>query len=191
MVHGVGGAVGTALLQLGRLFDLKMYGTASKSKHDFIARLGATPIDYKNEDFVERIDRLMDDGVDVAFDPIGGANFKRSFQTLSPGERLVAYGFYNASIGRESGNIMLTFLRMLLWNIMPNRQSTAFYSIGSWRKKHPDWFAEDLTTLFKLLVQSNIQPIIARRMPLQEAGHTHKLIEQAAVNGKIVLMVGA
>ena len=57
LVHGAGGAVGTALLELGRLLDLEMYGTASKSKHELVKSLGATPIDYKSEDFVARVKR--------------------------------------------------------------------------------------------------------------------------------------
>ena len=72
LIHGAGGAVGTAILQLGKLLDLEMYGTASQSKLELVKRLGATPIDYKGEDFVEVIRRLTSDGVDAAFDPIGG-----------------------------------------------------------------------------------------------------------------------
>ena len=78
LIHGAGGAVGTAMLQLGKLLELEMYGTASKSKHELVAGLGATPIDYRGEDFVERILSKTGDGVDAAFDPIGGENFKRT-----------------------------------------------------------------------------------------------------------------
>jgi NADPH2:quinone reductase len=54
LVHGAGGAVGTAMVQLGKLTDLEMYGTASKSKHELVSELGGRPIDYKSEDWVER-----------------------------------------------------------------------------------------------------------------------------------------
>ncbi|NIR40637.1 MAG: zinc-binding dehydrogenase, partial [Actinobacteria bacterium] len=66
------GGVGTALLQLGKLAGLEMYGTASKHNHELVSALGATPIDYRTEDFVARIRSLTGDGVDVVFDPIGG-----------------------------------------------------------------------------------------------------------------------
>lgn len=184
LVHGAGGAVGTAMLQLGRLLDLEMYGTASKSKHELVASLGATPIDYQSEDFHS----LPGDGVDAAFDPIGGDNFKRSFNALKPGGVLVAYGFYNTTMGK-GGNIPLDFVRLQLWNILPNGRSTTFYSIGAWRKKQPDWFAADLTALFDLLAQGKIKPVIAQRMGLEEAARAHELVEQAAVQGKIVLIV--
>jgi NADPH:quinone reductase-like Zn-dependent oxidoreductase len=189
LVHGAGGAVGTAMLQLGKLLDLEMYGTASKSKHDLVARLGATPIDYKSENWVERMRNLTGDGVDTAFDPIGGDSFKQSFSVLRRGGMLVAYGFYNAVMGK-GGSIPLDFIRLKLWNILPNGRSTAFYSIGPLRQKQPDWFSEDLTKLFDLLAQGKIKPVIAMRMPLAEARRAHELIEQAGVQGKIVLNVG-
>jgi len=188
LIHGAGGAVGTAMVQLGRLLDLEAYGTASKSKHDLIARLGATPIDYKGENWVERMRDLTGDRVDAAFDPIGGDSFRQSFSVLRRGGILVAYGFYNAVMGK-GGSIPLDFIRLKLWNILPNGRSTAFYSIGPLRQKQPDWFSEDLTKLFDLLVQGKIKPVIAARMPLAEVRRAHELIEGAEVQGKIVLTV--
>jgi NADPH:quinone reductase len=61
--------------------------------------------------------------------------------------------------------------------------------ITAFRKKHPDWFSEDLTKLFDLLAQNKIKPIIEARMPFAEAKRAHELIEQAEVQGKIVLTV--
>ena len=188
LIHAAGGAVGTALLQLGKLFDLEMYGTASKPKHDLIASLGAVPIDYKSENFLTRIQTLASDGVDAAFDAIGGDNFKRSFKSLKRGGMLVAYGFYNNAMGK-GGSVPVEFMQVKLWDILPNGRATTFYSIGALRKKHPDWFHADLTELFNLLAQSKIKPVIAKRMRLDEATHAHELIEQAAVQGKIVLIV--
>ena len=188
LIHGAAGAVGTAILQLGKLLDLEIYGTASKSKHELITGLGAIPIDYRNEDFVERIKTYTNDGVDAAFDPIGGENFKRSFKTLKSGGQLVAYGFYNASMGK-GGSIFFDFLRLQLMKIIPYGRSASFYSIASLREKHPDWFSEDLTKLFDLLGQNKIKPVVGKRMSLTEAAMAHELIEKAAVPGKIVLIV--
>jgi hypothetical protein len=63
------------------------------------------------------------------------------------------------------------------------------FIISAMRKKHADWFSEDLTKLFDLLAQNKIKPIIEARMPLAEAKRAHELIEQAEVQGKIVLTV--
>jgi NADPH:quinone reductase-like Zn-dependent oxidoreductase len=188
LVHGAGGAVGTAMLQLGKWLGLDMYGTASKSKHELVSGLEATPIDYRNEDVGRRIRDLTGDGVDAAFDPIGGDSFKRSFHVLRRGGTLVAYGIYNAVMGK-GGSIPMDFLRLKLWNLFPNGRSATFYSIAALRQKHEEWFSEDLTTLFDLLEQGKIKPIIAARMPLTEVVHAHERIENAEVQGKIVLMV--
>ncbi len=58
LVQGAAGGVGTALLELGSLSDLEMYGTASEHNHELVSALGATPIDYQTEDFVKRIREL-------------------------------------------------------------------------------------------------------------------------------------
>lgn len=188
LVHGAGGAVGTAMLELGRLLDLEMYGTASKPKHELVKSLGGTPIDYKNEDFIERIQALDGDGMNAAFDAIGGDNFKRSFKTLKAGGMLVAYGFYNQAMGR-GGSAPMAFTKVALWNILPNGRKTSFYSIGDLRKKHPEWFKEDLGALFGLLKEGKIKPSIERRMKLEDAAQAHEWIEQAVVKGRIVLIL--
>ncbi len=63
LIHGAAGGVGTALLQLGALHGLTMYGTASKSKQDAIVSAGGIPIDYRAEDFSKRVRELSPDGV--------------------------------------------------------------------------------------------------------------------------------
>jgi len=188
LVHGAGGAVGTALLELGGLLDLEMYGTASKSKHDLVKNLGGIPIDYKSEDFLERVQALDGDGMNASFDAIGGENFKRSFDSLKKGGTLVAYGFYNQAMGR-GGSVPMAYTKVALWNILPNGRKTSFYSIGALRKKNPEWFKEDLSVLFDLLAAGKIKPSIERRMNLEDAAQAHELIEGAAVKGRIVLVV--
>jgi NADPH:quinone reductase-like Zn-dependent oxidoreductase len=188
LITGAGGAVGTAMLQLGRLLDLEMYGSASKSKHDLVRQLGATPIDYQSEDVSAAIHRLTHDGVDVAFDGVGGTSYQPSFLSLRRGGKLVAYGFSNAVLGK-GGSIPLDLMRVFLWNLLPNGRSAEFYSIGPLRKQHPDWFTQDLVQLLDMLAHDRIRPVIARRMPLAEARQAHELVEQADVQGKIVLNV--
>lgn len=58
LIHGATGGVGTALLELGRIVHLQMYGTASAERKNVVAHLGGTPIDYRTEDFVTRVAEL-------------------------------------------------------------------------------------------------------------------------------------
>lgn len=186
LVHGAGGAVGTALLQLSSLENLRVFGTASGSKHDHVATFGAQAINYRQEDFREVVLSKVPEGVNAAFDPIGGTHFERSFQTVAEGGTLVAFGFYNHSMGR-GGSIPLDLLRLKLWDLLPNQKATTFYSISPWRKEHPDWFREDLGLLFDYAADGKIRPVIWKEMPLQEAARAHEMIESALPEGKIIL----
>lgn len=187
LVHGASGAVGTALLQLGSLHDLEMYGTVSESSRDFVSSMGAIPIDYNNEDFVERIESLSPEGVDAVFDPIGGRNFKRSFRCLRKGGMLVAYGSYNSSIGKEGGALW-SYTDLMLRSLLTIGKSASIYSIGSLKEKHPDWFRADLIELLHLLEQGSVKPVISRKLPLTEAAEAHQILESRGVKGKIVLL---
>src|SRR5262249_13332726 len=92
LIHGVAGGVGSALLQLGLVAELEIYGTCSAQTAQAVSALGCTPIDYKHQDFVQEIHRLTKDGVDVVFDPIGGAHLWQSRKVLRRGGSVVGYG---------------------------------------------------------------------------------------------------
>jgi NADPH:quinone reductase-like Zn-dependent oxidoreductase len=188
LVHGAGGAVGSALLELAKLENLNIFGTASAEKHQSLQQFGATLIDYRHENFVEKIRRLAPGGIDFAFDGLGWQSFKRSLKTIKPGGLLIAYGFSNA-VKQGKSALILDFIRFKLMSILPGSRKKTFYSITDMRSRHPDWFANDLDRLFELLSNSKIKPCIWRRMPLSEAKQAHELIEQSKPVGKIILEV--
>jgi NADPH:quinone reductase-like Zn-dependent oxidoreductase len=184
LIHGAAGGVGTAALQLGKLAGLKMFGTASKPKHDLVSALGGIPIDYRNEDFTKRAA-----GVDAVFDPIGGRNWLRSYSALGKGGRFIGYGM-SAAIEGGRRNMLLagaSFTWLTLIKLFPGK-SARWYSITTDKKAHPEWFREDLTRLLTMLQQKSISPIVSARLPLREAPRAHEMLERAAVTGKIVLM---
>lgn len=189
LVHGAGGAVGSALLELARLENLNIYGTASAEKHESLRQFGATLIDYRHENFVETIKQLAPGGIDFAFDCLGWQSFKRSLKTIKPGGLLIAYGFSNA-VKKGKTAIILDFIRFKLMSLLPGSHRKTFYSITDLRNQHPDWFANDLNRLFELLSNSKIKPAIWKRMPLSEARQAHELIEQSKPIGKIILEIG-
>src|SRR5215813_11262973 len=89
LVHGAAGAVGQALLTLGRMAGLELWGTARGDHAALVRELGATPIDYQREDFT----RVLPGGFDVVFDGIGEDGYRRSFAALKRGGLLCAYGY--------------------------------------------------------------------------------------------------
>lgn len=188
LIHACAGAVGIAMLQLGKLLNLKMYGTASEGKRRFIEKYGAIPIDYKKEDFVEKIKRAEPNGIDAVFDPIGGSYFPRSLKVLKQSGTLVGFGYQNSASG-NGGNVILDYFKILFWNLLPTKPSANFYIISAWHKEHNDWFQEDLGKLFTLLSEKKIKPEIGKIMPLSEASEAHKLVEEAKVEGKIILTI--
>src|SRR2546428_1149787 len=99
LIHGAAGGVGTALLQLGYLAGLEMYGTCSSRGASAVSELGGIPIDYQHQDFVREIHRLTSEGVDVVFDPIGGIHLWHSRKALRPGGRVVGYGLISSLRG--------------------------------------------------------------------------------------------
>ncbi len=201
LVHGASGGVGTALLQLGRVAGLEMYGTCSSRGASAVSGLGAVPIDYQNQDFVEEIRRLTGDGVDVVFDGIGGTHMWRSRKALRPGGNVVVYGLTSSLSGgrlasgrsgrrRRFHGIPIFGLYILGGWLFPGRKRVVPYSIQWLKRRNPAMFREDLTVLLDLLKQQKIKPLIARRFPLAEARQAQELLGKGGVTGKVVL-VGA
>jgi NADPH:quinone reductase-like Zn-dependent oxidoreductase len=184
LIHGAAGGVGTAALQLGFMVELKMFGTASKPKHNLVAALGGIPIDYRTEDFSRRAA-----GVDAVFDPIGGRNWPRSYRALGKGGRFIGYGMSAAIEGGRRNRMLAvaSFAWLGLAGLVPGK-SARWYSMTTEKKKHPEWFGEDLSRLLVMLQDKSISPVVAERLPLREAARAHELLERAGVSGKIVLM---
>lgn len=190
LIHGAAGGIGSALLQLGKLAELDMYGTASVGKHALLRENGAIPINYKSENFSKIIRKYSHKkGIDVVFDPIGGLNFVRSYCSLQRKGKLIAYGFSSSLKNGKKGilGILKSFVLLSFLKILPNNKNVKFYSLTDYYKKNHEWFREDLNILLKLLQEGKIKPIIGERLPLKEASQAHKLIESAAVSGKIIL----
>jgi len=199
LIHGAAGGVGTALLQLGHLAGLEMYGTCSSRGAQAVADLGGIPIDYQNQDFVKEIGRLTSEGVDVVFDPIGGTHLWHSRKALRPGGRVVGYGLISSIRGeglasgrpgrrqRFRGTAIFGLYIAGGW-LLPGRKRLVPYSIQTLKRLKPAWFRQDLIALFDLLQQQKIKPLIAQRFPLVEARQAHELLGKGGVIGKIVLV---
>jgi NADPH2:quinone reductase len=200
LIQGAAGGVGSALLQLGRLAGLEMYGTCSSRSASTVSDMGATPIDYQSEDYVTAIQRLKPDGVDVVFDSLGGKEIWRARKALRPGGRVVAYGLTGSlrggrlPSGRSGGRrrfraiAMFAFYTVGSWFLQRKRVVT--YSIQWLKRLRPALFRQDLMTLFHLLQEKKVTPLIAQRFPLAEARRAHELLGSGGVTGKIVLQTG-
>jgi NADPH:quinone reductase-like Zn-dependent oxidoreductase len=198
LIHGASGGVGTAMLQLAKLAGVEMFGTCSAEGAAVVRNLGGIPIDYKSADFVKEIHRCIEVGLDAVFDGIGGDNLWRSRDALREGGRVVTYGFQSKMRGgrmasRTEGRHPFREAAELGWFIVrnwfkPGRKSMVPYSVQWLMRLKPAWFRHDLLTLLNLLEQGKIKPLIAHRLPLEEARHAHEMLGRGGVLGKIVLM---
>jgi NADPH:quinone reductase-like Zn-dependent oxidoreductase len=197
LVIGASGTVGTALLDLARHLGLKAIGTCSARNLAVVERFGAAAIDYRAGDFVTSARRLTanrpgGNGVDIAFDAIGGAHFGRSFACLATGGVLVGYGSQTMAVGRESLIAAgLGLARLKLWSALSfllGGRRAVFYSITARRSTHPAEFKTDMAALFQLLRAGVLHPVVIDRLPLAAASEVHAGIDRGGLGGKIVLL---
>jgi len=212
LVHGAAGRVGTAVLELGALAGVRLYGTCSARDRAAVERLGAVAIDYQSEDFLARVRELPGKGVDVVLDGLGGALSLRSFRALRPGGRLVVFG-HSATLvqGHKSWRgwceWYATTATVALWGLLSPHRRVSAYRIQKLREGHqvlpvgsrrplpvgggprdPEWFRADFLALLELLRRGEIHPVVAERLPLADARRAHELLESSAAKGKLVLV---
>lgn len=193
LVHGAAGGVGTALLQLARLHGIQTYGTASAGKLRTIEGLGGHAIDYKRSDFLKVIQGLPRGGVDIVFDGVGGWNLLRSWRALTRGGRLVAYGLESSLAGgkRDLKRLLSSatgWAAAYTLSLLTRHKRLLVYSIQMLKRRKPDWFRQDMATLFDLLGRGELKPVIDRRLPLEQAALAHELLGKGETVGKIVLV---
>ena len=184
LVIGASGTVGTALLDLARHLGLKAIGTCSATNVAVVERFGATAIDYRAGDFVAAVRGLTAGrkggvGIDAAFDAIGGAHFARSFACVAPGGLLVGYGAQTMAVGGAGlASAALGLARLKLWDVLSGLfggRHAVFYNITTRRAAHPEDFK--VATLFDLLRDRAIHPVVIDRLPLAAARrgpHPHR-----------------
>ncbi|MFI6036511.1 NADP-dependent oxidoreductase [Streptomyces sp. NPDC051315] len=89
IVHAAAGGVGSIAVQIARHLGARVIGTASETNHDFVRSLGGEPVTY-GDGLAERVRGLAPEGVDAAFDTIGGDTLRTSANLLAPEGRLVS-----------------------------------------------------------------------------------------------------
>ena len=183
LVHGGSSGIGTSAIQLAKAFGATVYVTAgSKAKCDACLALGAdAAIDYRDEDFVERIGALTGGhGIDVVLDMVAGDYLARNLKCLAIEGRLVIIAVQHGP-KVDQLDVLPIMLKRLTVTGSTLRPRTV---------EQKATIARSLETrVWPLIEAGAIRPIVHSRFPLADAAGAHRLMESSEHIGKIMLEV--
>ena len=184
LVIGASGGIGTAVLQLGKLAGLKMYGLASPAKFPILEQHGATPLDYHGANFTQTLRQLEPDGLDVILDGMMRPDYVNAcLPLLRKGGRMVSFGEPGGF-----GSLFRILFKMLTLNLVPGGKRLKVYGTSTYFLFDKQPYLDDWAELFRLLEEGQIDPVIQQKFPLLEAAQANALLESGRVTGNLVLV---
>jgi NADPH2:quinone reductase len=178
LIQAAASGVGTAAIQLARLFGARIFATASAEDKLALAReLGAhETINYTTHDFAEIVKaRTGGRGVDLILECVGGEVFDKSLQCLAPLGRLITYGV--------AGGVPATVMTPVL---LFNNLSVIGFHLGRYYQTRPN--REGMQEILRLVAAGRIRPIISATFKLGEAARAHDHLSQRQTRGKVLLV---
>jgi putative PIG3 family NAD(P)H quinone oxidoreductase len=185
LMHGGASGIGSHAIQIARTLGARVAVTAgSKDKLDFCRDLGAEIlINYHDEDFVERVREATDGaGADVIFDIMGASYLDRNIDALATDGRLVIIGMQGGINGELNIGKLLSKRAHIIGTTLRGRPT---YGPSS----KSEVVAEVTRSVWPMIADGRVRPIIGARLPIQDAAEAHRLLSSGQVTGKIVLTV--
>lgn len=187
LIHSAGGGVGIAATQIAKRHGAEVYGTASPSKHERIRELGVDHVlDYTHDGWDLGLPKF-----DLVMDAIGGKSFRRSYDMLRPGGRLVAFGA-SAIVAGERRNLvsaLRTALQMprfkMIKQMSESKAVIGLNMLSLWKDRQSltPW----IEPLLELMSDGTIKPVVAASFTFEHAGEAHRMITERRNLGKVVL----
>jgi NADPH:quinone reductase-like Zn-dependent oxidoreductase len=197
LIHAAAGGVGIAATQIAKGIGAEIFGTASPSKHDAILAQGVDhAIDYREKDFAEEAMRITGGvGLDLIIDAVGPSSFKKDYEILRSGGRMVMYGLSEVQTGdtRNIPAVLKGLVRMPLatmpwWKslqVMNENKGVFGLNMLKW------WDAEGLdralNPLEAGLADGSFDPVVAEAFSFDQAPEAHRFIADRKNIGKVVL----
>jgi NADPH2:quinone reductase len=181
LVLGAAGGVGLAAVEIGRILGARVIACASSEEKLALARAHGAHglINYGTADLRERIrEETAGKGVDVVYDPVGGAYAEPALRSLAANGRYLVVGFASGEIPRIALNLLL--LKMV---------SMVGVFWGAFAKAQPQRNATNLAQLLEWYVQGRLRPHVSATFPLERFGEALEAVGQRRVLGKVVLVV--
>jgi NADPH:quinone reductase-like Zn-dependent oxidoreductase len=187
LIHSAGAGVGIAATQIANRAGVEVYGTASPGKHARCVELGLEhAIDYTKPGWERGLPKF-----DVIMDAVGGASFRRSYNLLRPGGRLVAFGA-SAVVSGERKNVVTALravARMPRFNLIKQMSESkaviGLNMLSLWKDRGTlePWIAP----LREMLDDGTIKPVVAEAFSFEDAGAAQNMITERRNVGKVVL----
>jgi NADPH:quinone reductase len=182
LVLGAAGGVGLAAVELAKVMGAKVIAAASTpEKLALCKQYGADEIiNYSTEDLRVRVKEITGgQGVDVAYDPVGGAAGVTAFRSLRPGGRFLVVGFAGGEVPAIPINLILI-----------KRSSVLGVFLGNWIIANEAVSRENMQELCRFFVEGRIDAHISARYPLERAGEAIEHVATRKVEGKAILEIG-
>ena len=179
LVLGAAGGVGLAAIEIGKALGARVIAAASSEEKLRVCREhGAdATINYGMEDLRKRVQELTEGrGVDMVYDPVGGAYTETAFRSLAWRGRLLVVGFAAGEIPKLPLNLPLL-----------KGASAVGVFWGDFARREPQAFSDSVRQLARWYSEGKLRPHVSQTLPLEKAAEALKLLASRAAKGKIVL----
>ncbi|MCP3415928.1 NADPH:quinone oxidoreductase family protein [Bradyrhizobium brasilense] len=179
LVHGAGGGVGLAAVEIGKLLGATVIAAASSEEKLAIAKARGADhlVLYAREPFRDAVKRLTDGrGADVVFDPVGGEVFENSMRCINWGARILVVGF-TGGIGLARTNLL-----------MIKGASVLGVRAGEAVRKDPALGEVRFKALSEWAEAGRVRPNISHRLPLEDYAKAMRLLIERKAIGRVALM---
>jgi NADPH2:quinone reductase len=180
LVHGAGGGVGLAAVEIGKLLGAIVIAAASSEHKLAVAQAKGADhlVLYGREPFRDAVKRITDGrGADVVFDPVGGEVFENSVRCIAWGARLLVIGF-TGGIGLARTNLLLI-----------KGASVLGVRAGEAVRRNPALGEERMRALNAWAEAGKIRPHISNRLPLEDYAQAMRLLVDRKAIGRVALMM--
>jgi NADPH:quinone reductase-like Zn-dependent oxidoreductase len=187
LIHSAGGGVGIAATQIAKRVGAEVYGTASPGKHARCAELGVDHmLDYTRPGWERGLPKF-----DLIMDAIGGASFRRSYNLLRAGGRLVAFGASSVVSGERKNAVtaLRSVARMPRFNLIKQMSESkaviGLNMLSLWKDRGTlePW----IEPLREMLADGTVKPVVAEAFSFADAGAAQNMITERRNVGKVVL----
>src|SRR5882757_7678796 len=181
LVHGAGGGVGLAAVEIGKMLGATVIATASSDEKLEIAKLRGADhlVRYDREPFRDAVKRITDGrGADVVFDPVGGEVFENSMRCIAWGARLLVIGF-TGGIGIAKTNLL-----------MIKGASVLGVRAGEAVRKNPALGEIRIKALTEWAEAGKVRPNVSHRLPLEDYAKAMRLLVDRKAIGRVALTMG-